>query len=206
MRLVIRGLLLIFCSLWLLVLVVFWVRGYWYRDTLGGPWGFVEPRSDEPMPAGQHWYGGVSCSYGQVRVYLKRMDCPEAGGSRCTFDNGTVPAKRDDRWSPGGFGLVWQKHFLGFAVQKDLWSVGGRGSGISFTEISDWTVVLPYWLLAILSVLALVLLAPGLLRGRRMRRRQRLGLCLRCGYDLRASVERCPECGAAIGAPRCAGH
>ena len=37
----------------------------------------------------------------------------------------------------------------------------------------------------------------GILRWNQARRRAK-GLCTRCGYDLRASKERCPECGTAI--------
>ena len=43
------------------------------------------------------------------------------------------------------------------------------------------------------------LLAPGT-RAAFQRRAER-GLCVRCGYDLRASVIRCPECGTPIPGP-----
>jgi len=41
------------------------------------------------------------------------------------------------------------------------------------------------------------LASAWLLTAGRRRARARAGLCLACGYDLRASAERCPECGAA---------
>ena len=53
---------------------------------------------------------------------------------------------------------------------------------------------IPYWFLAAASTLAP---AAALRRRLRTRRRTRRGLCPRCGYDLRESPDRCPECGTA---------
>jgi len=55
-----------------------------------------------------------------------------------------------------------------------------------------WVLVLPYWVFcAVLSLLPFRVA----LRYMRSSRRARLGCCARCGYDLRASGPRCPECG-----------
>jgi hypothetical protein len=56
-----------------------------------------------------------------------------------------------------------------------------------------WVLAVRPWLpMAVL----LVMPAIWLHRFRKARRARRLGLCPACGYDLRASPERCPECGA----------
>lgn len=59
--------------------------------------------------------------------------------------------------------------------------------------VESW--VIPYWFPVVLFVLPVI---PSLLRLVRGWNRRRLGLCPTCGYDLRASKDKCPECGTVI--------
>ncbi|HEY2587909.1 MAG TPA: hypothetical protein VGI81_19350 [Tepidisphaeraceae bacterium] len=77
-------------------------------------------------------------------------------------------------------------HFLGFHV-----AAGTLGTwGWKFNAI-----LVPYW--ALLIPLAIPPLT-GFRRAIRRARRRRRGQCLACGYDLRQSPERCPECGRPV--------
>jgi len=77
--------------------------------------------------------------------------------------------------------------------------------GVSITAIStskprpwrSYLVVARYWFL-----LACCAVAPALWLLRRAWPKHRTGLCSHCGYDLRATPGRCPECGTSAPAAR----
>ena len=58
-----------------------------------------------------------------------------------------------------------------------------------------WLLAVPHWALTI--VFGIAPLWWGL-RERRRRRRLRMNLCGKCGYNLTATPQRCPECGTPV--------
>ena len=65
----------------------------------------------------------------------------------------------------------------------------------SETKAETYGVLLPWWLLLAIAG------GPCLWwfdKAQRRAWRLTQALCLQCGYDLRASPERCPECGSPV--------
>jgi predicted RNA-binding Zn-ribbon protein involved in translation (DUF1610 family) len=66
----------------------------------------------------------------------------------------------------------------------------------STKEFGDhlWVWAVPYYVVVLALSLPVALLVLQIMRARKAHRRAK-GLCVTCGYDLRATPERCPECG-----------
>ncbi len=96
-----------------------------------------------------------------------------------------------ERW-PLGDTRRWERNASFFpGIYYNAWLGCARDGPGRFSWVRR--VVIPYWLMLILFT------CPAALAiAKRFRRRavERKGLCGHCGYDLRATPERCPECGA----------
>jgi hypothetical protein len=81
-------------------------------------------------------------------------------------------------WGLGGFDY--------FAWQTSRKNANGQPAA------GEHVFILPWWFLVAATA---ALPTWWFFRSRRHARRARFGHCLSCGYDLRASPKRCPECG-----------
>ena len=167
-----------------------WVRSYWVRDEL--QWYRWSDAEDVPL-----YY---VCEARFIRGTLMLHSVSETG--MASFSGGvrhklktptwlginfraTSAADRPKALDRGRFDMTVHDR-LGFSRWQS-------SANWTFTSLRFWGVSIPLWTLAVATLL-LPLTSLWQLAGLRSRRRK--GSCLKCGYDLRATPDRCPECGA----------
>jgi hypothetical protein len=126
----------------------------------------------------------VMCRWDVGSPEFKRNVSLGSFGGRLALGMGRSPAEIPSGvgWYPAGWHPLSLStarfDVLGFALWRD--------------PPLGWALAVPGWLVPLLFALL-----PGsrLLRTYRLRRAERRGRCPDCGYDLRATPARCPECG-----------
>jgi hypothetical protein len=190
-----RGLFTLCSAVSLLLCVALcalWARSYWVED-------WFERRSFDPP--GPHPHGlddpprmtdlTAVAARGRVwvlvetRLWLNEvvtMRDNEWGGSEMTEwtrrPATARPGRPNDTW--------WTRR--GFRAARRHPRPG------DLRQYASWEVGLPLWAPALATALLPAIWIRGATRNRR---RRRAGLCPACGYDLRATPGRCPECGTA---------
>jgi hypothetical protein len=175
-----RRLFMILSVLSLLLCVatcVLWVRSYWLYDYVWWNYGTVSRLREFKIlstSGGCAFYFSASADTNQTH--------PEPTVHNSFWGRSTDSPVASD-------GYRYEVDIFGEEPRR--WALGHhsyRGSGRTGTT---WYVVVPDYAIA-----ASLLLLTLVRRCRRILARQGAGLCPACGYDLRATPDRCPECGA----------
>jgi hypothetical protein len=154
------------------------VEGYWIFN-----WGGNEFYLDHPEGIVQGWDRSSAQAYKLEHPGGMRGDYVSfsLNDQRLLLPNSSSQMNRD------GF-LLGIPRYYGFGYKYDF------SSTMSRTDIGHY-VIAPAW---VLLILLLPLPAVSGYRWYRRSRRSAVGHCPTCGYDLRASPNRCPECGTAV--------
>ncbi|HLW78075.1 MAG TPA: hypothetical protein VKU44_00615 [Terriglobia bacterium] len=156
---------------------------------------------------GETWYAIGSCS---GTLVLVRRNAPDGAsgalkislGGRLPLDSKgrlDITAPQDAIIGP----FQWRDYTTHWQILGITWQTGREASSMvgprgwattHYLATDAWILAIPWWpILLITGVGAAFVVRRRVIN----RQRRRSGLCLCCGYDLRQSFERCPECGIA---------
>jgi hypothetical protein len=158
-----------------------WVRSGWWVEHVRHAQAIPNPTNPTLLPT--HYIGSTR----GCLLYIFRWEAPPPEARRIY--------QRPHR--PDGIDFRSLANEFASSPTGSPASLGTPSSPLGFGYATDRsgrlrTIWLPHWFLALLFA---ILPALHLRAAIRSRRRGRAGHCPRCGYDLRATPERCPECG-----------
>jgi len=161
-----------------------WLHSYFGVDSVN--WSIDETNAPVPI-----WSGITVVSFsGRIEVHLFQFWCPMHPDREGTwrpplrFPNLSSPWNFDvqTRTFRGKFASLSKE--LEYKTIEDLDETSDHSCAI---RIPDWAIFPITLALPVLAFRA----------RRRARTRRSAGYCIACGYDLRATPDRCPECGTA---------
>jgi hypothetical protein len=158
--------------------IVLWVRGQGTHTPPHIEWG-------DPVKATGHLVTFMDAAVSVQKETGKKF-LPVQGASPTMLPS---QQSQGDGWD----GLGFHYHaWVDTAMTPDGKTLPGvYGQGSEF-----WSSM--FWPLLLATILPLLAAVRFLRYGTRRQRRLRAGLCPTCGYDLRATSERCPECGSPV--------
>jgi hypothetical protein len=114
--------------------------------------------------------------------------------------NGGFAGEGMDSYDPGSDKFVGAARFMTY-MNKESEShvlVFSSTTGAVMRGMTVQIITIPLWLPLLLTGIIATLL---ILARRRLYKRLKSNQCLQCGYDLRHSKDKCPECGTTIPTP-----
>jgi hypothetical protein len=139
------------------------------------------------------WWWGRSYFDNQLHVYAVngRLIVINIDASDAEYRDSIIERGPRRAWNGFGYYTKSQMHFAGLEYRSGYF--GDSGIGVFREPRHFMLLACPIWPLALFAA---ALVVGSFLRVRRVCARRSRNLCTQCGYDLRATPDRCPECGA----------